>query len=291
MSASTGHGTLFLVATPIGNLGDMTERALGTLREVAHVAAEDTRRTRGLLSHFGIVGKELHTLDANATERAVARVVGLLKEGKDVAFVTDAGTPGVSDPGRALVLAAVAAGIVVTSLPGASAVTSAVALSGLVGGPFLFLGFLPRQGSGRKELLARIEHETLPVVLFEAPHRMQETLVDLSAHCPTREAVVCRELTKLHEEVLRGSLQELAQRPRDWLGEIVLVLGETAALPVPGSSDQDLRQRARALLDGGASVKAIANHLAEISERSRREVYALVLEVKGEAGTRDGDDE
>ena len=271
-----------MVATPIGNLGDMTERAVATLRRVSHVAAEDTRRTRGLLSHFGITGKELHTLDANASERAVARVVTLLKDGQDVAFATDAGTPGVSDPGRALVTAAVAAGVPITSLPGASAVTTAVALSGLVAGPFLFLGFLPRQGSGRKELLRRIEHETLPVVLFEAPHRMQETLIDLSAHCPERQAAVCRELTKLHEEVLRGRLQDLARDVREWLGEIVVVLGEAAALPVPGSSDDDLRQRARALVEGGASVKAIASHLSEISGRARREVYALVLEVKGD---------
>jgi 16S rRNA (cytidine1402-2'-O)-methyltransferase len=180
------------------------------------------------------------------------------------------------------VQAAVVAGVPITSLPGASAVTTAVALSGLVAGPFLFLGFLPRQGSGRKELLRRIEHETLPVVLFEAPHRMQETLVDLAAHCPARSAAVCRELTKLHEEVLRGSLEELAQHVREWLGEIVVVLGETPALPAPGSSDGELVQQARALLEGGATVKAIANHLAEMSGRSRREVYALVLETKGE---------
>jgi len=279
---STAPGTLYLVATPIGNLGDMTERAVATLRRVAHVAAEDTRRTRGLLSHFGISGKELHTLDANASERAVSRVVSLLKEGQDVAFATDAGTPGVSDPGRALVNAAVAAGVAITSLPGASAVTTAVALSGLVAGPFVFFGFLPRQGSGRKELLRRIQHETLPIVLFEAPHRMQETLVDLAGLCPTREAAGCRELTKLHEEVLRGSLERLAQTARDWLGEIVVVLGEAAPLPAPGSSDDELRQQARRLVEGGAGVKAVANHLSEVTGRSRREVYALVLEVKGD---------
>ena len=280
LPVSTAPGTLYLVATPIGNLADMTERALSTLRAVSQIAAEDTRRTRGLLSHFGVSGKELHTLDANASERAVARVVALLKDGHDVAFATDAGTPGVSDPGRALVNAAVAAGVPITSLPGASAVTTAVALSGLVAGPFVFLGFLPRQGSGRKELLRRIEHETLPVLLFEAPHRMQETLVDLAAHCPTRAAAVCRELTKMHEEVLRGDLQSLARATREWLGEIVLVLGEAAALPVPGSSDDELRARARGLVEGGASVRAVADHLSEISGRARREVYALVLEVK-----------
>jgi 16S rRNA (cytidine1402-2'-O)-methyltransferase len=278
-------GTLYLVATPIGNLGDITERAAHTLRRVQHVAAEDTRRTRGLLSHLGAAGKELHALDANASERAIARVVGLLKQGLDVAFVTDAGTPGVSDPGRALVSAAVAAGVPLTSLPGASALTTAVALSGLVGGPFVFLGFLPRQGSGRKELLERVARETLPVVLFEAPHRMQETLRDLAAADKARSVVVCRELTKLHEEVLRGSAQQLAETEREWLGELVIVLGEGEARPVKGSSDAELRERAEALLAGGASVRAIADHLAEISGRSRREVYGLVLAVKGESGT------
>lgn len=277
---STSPGTLYLVATPIGNLADMTERAVATLRGVSQIVAEDTRRSRGLLAHFGITGKELSALDANASQRAVARVVSILQEGHDVAFVTDAGTPGVSDPGRALVNAAVAAGVPITALPGASAVTTAVALSGLVAGPFLFLGFLPRQGSGRKELLLRIEHETWPVVLFEAPHRMQETLVDLAARCPEREATVCRELTKMHEEVLRGQLHTLAQGVRQWLGEIVIVLGQAPPRPVPGSSDADLRERARALVSSGASVRAVADHLAEISGRPRREVYALVLEVK-----------
>jgi 16S rRNA (cytidine1402-2'-O)-methyltransferase len=287
---STAPGTLYLVATPIGNLTDITARAVSTLREVTHIAAEDTRRSRGLLSHLGISGKELHTLDGNASERAIAKIVELLRAGHAVAFVTDAGTPGVSDPGRALVNAAVAAGVPITSLPGASAVTTAVALSGLVAGPFLFLGFLPRQGSGRKELLERVARETLPVVLFEAPHRMQETLVDLSAHGPEREAAVCRELTKMHEEVLRGNLRALAENVREWLGEIVIVLGETAALPVLGSSDDELRQRARGLVEGGAAVKAIANHLSEISGRSRRDVYALVLEVKAESGRSSDDD-
>jgi 16S rRNA (cytidine1402-2'-O)-methyltransferase len=274
-----------LVATPIGNLADMTERGVATLRRVSKIVAEDTRRSRALLAHFGITGKELSALDANASERAIARVVSILKEGRDVAFVTDAGTPGVSDPGRALVNAAVAAAVPITSLPGPSAVTTAVALSGLVAGPFLFLGFLPRQGSGRKEQLLRIEHETLPVVLFEAPHRMQESLVDLAARCPEREAAVCRELTKMHEEVLRGKLQTLAELERQWLGEIVIVLGETAPRPVPGSSDDDLRGRAHALVTGGASVRVVADHLAEISGRSRREVYALVLEAKAAAGS------
>jgi 16S rRNA (cytidine1402-2'-O)-methyltransferase len=273
-------GTLQLVATPIGNLADITERAVSVLRAVTHIAAEDTRHTRGLLAHLGITGKQLHALDANASPQAVERVVGLLREGRDVAYVTDAGTPGVSDPGRALVQAAQAARAPITALPGPSALTAAVALSGLVGGPFLFLGFLPRQGSARKELLGRIHHETLPVVLFEAPHRMQETLSDLAALDAGRQVAVCRELTKLHEEVLRGSLREVAETVREWLGEAVLVLGEAEPQPAPGSSDPELREQARALVASGASVRAVADHLAAISGRARREVYALVLEVK-----------
>ncbi|HKY40052.1 MAG TPA: 16S rRNA (cytidine(1402)-2'-O)-methyltransferase [Polyangiaceae bacterium] len=278
--SETNKGTLHLVATPIGNLADITERAVSVLRGVSHIAAEDTRRTRGLLAHLGITGKQLHALDANASPQAVERVVGLLREGQDVAYVTDAGTPGVSDPGRALVQAAQGAGTRITALPGPSALTAAVALSGLVGGPFVFLGFLPRQGSGRKALLSRIGQETLPVVLFEAPHRMQQSLVDLAALGPERQVVVCRELTKLHEEVIRGSLRELADRQREWLGEAVIVLGETAPQPALGSSDQELREQARMLVTSGASVRAVADHLAAISGRARREVYALVLEVK-----------
>jgi 16S rRNA (cytidine1402-2'-O)-methyltransferase len=273
-------GTLHLVATPIGNLADITERAVAVLRQVSHVVAEDTRHTRGLLSHLGITGKQLHALDANASERAIERVVGLLKAGEDVACVTDAGTPGVSDPGRALVQAADQAGARITALPGPSALTAAVALSGLVGGPFVFLGFLPAKGSGRKALIERVGRETLPVVLFEAPHRMQATLADLAEVCPARAAVVCRELTKLHEEVLRGRLGELAAAERAWLGEIVLVLGEGDERPPVGSSDAELRQRAATLLGGGASVRAIADHLSEISGRARREVYALVQALK-----------
>ncbi len=271
------------MATPIGNLGDITERAVKLLHQVKLIAAEDTRRTRGLLSHLGVTGKELQALDANASERAIARVVARLREGQDVAFVTDAGTPGVSDPGRALVNAALAAGVPVTTLPGPSALTAAVALSGLVAGPFVFFGFAPRQGSGRTEMLERVRRETLPVVLFEAPHRIAETLRDLAEGSPERAAAVCRELTKLHEEVLRGTLVELAATPREWLGEIVVVLAEAPATAAAGSSDDEIRQRSARLLAGGASVRAVADDLAESTGRSRREVYALVLEAKAAA--------
>ena len=217
MPASTAYGTLYLVATPIGNLGDMTERALTTLRNVSHIAAEDTRRTRGLLSHFGITGKELHTLDANASERAVGRVVTLLKEGQDVAFATDAGTPGVSDPGRALVQAAVAAGVPIYSLPGASAVTTPSRFG--LGGAFMFL-FLPRQAAAQ-ELLRRIDTRRF-VVLFEAPHRIKNAR-DFRP-LPEARCRRVRDLTKLPKRCA-GRLKP-AQKPARMLAKSWSCLGE-----------------------------------------------------------------
>jgi 16S rRNA (cytidine1402-2'-O)-methyltransferase len=286
--SSERAGTLYLVATPIGNLGDITRRAVQVLSQVRHVAAEDTRRTRGLLSHLAITGKELHTLDANASERALARVVELLAAGEDVALVTDAGTPGISDPGREIVRRALGIGAHVTATPGASALTTAVALSGLVSGGWLFLGFLPRQGGSRREALARIGSEPLPVVLFEAPHRLERTLSDLCELDPTREIAICRELTKLHEEVLHGSLADLAALEREWLGEIVLVLGAGKPQADAAESDAALAARARRLLAAGATARAVADELTESSQRSRREVYELVLKSKSELDQGEG---
>ncbi|MEO8875351.1 MAG: 16S rRNA (cytidine(1402)-2'-O)-methyltransferase, partial [Polyangiaceae bacterium] len=198
-------GQLFVVATPIGNLGDITQRALETLQAVEIIAAEDTRRTRGLLSHFAILGKTLVSLHAHSTENDVARVLENLIEGQDVALVTDAGTPIVSDPGSALVKAATAAGIRVIPIPGASAVLAALAASGLSENGFRFLGFLPRTGTARRDLIARAAETPEAVILFEAPSRVQDTLKDLAEIMPNRASCVARELTKIHEEFVRGS--------------------------------------------------------------------------------------
>jgi 16S rRNA (cytidine1402-2'-O)-methyltransferase len=193
--------------------------------------------------------------------------------------VTDAGMPSVSDPGSALLRSAIRRGIHVEIVPGPSAVTAAVALSGLVDASFWFVGFLPRRGRVRAELLARIETFPDPVVLFEAPTRIAATLSELGARAPERQAALCRELTKLHEEVVRGTLAELASTERSFRGEITLVLGHSsqpASVPTELDLDEEIARR----LEDGASAKEIATELAATTGLARREIYGRVLSVK-----------
>ncbi|MCA9592493.1 MAG: 16S rRNA (cytidine(1402)-2'-O)-methyltransferase [Myxococcales bacterium] len=270
--------TLFIVGTPIGNLSDVTLRAIETLKSVPRVYAEDTRRTRALLSHLGITKKTLVALDAHASTRAIEGALQLLLEGESAALVTDAGMPSVSDPGAALVREATARGIAVSVIPGPSAVTTAAALSGLVESSFWFVGFLPRRGGKRRELLERIAHCPDPVLLFEAPNRTAATLEDLAALCPERSAVVCRELTKLHEEARRGTVAELSKEPT-WRGEITLVLGVGGDAPVR-VSETDIDARIDELLTSGSSAKDAARELARETGLSRRELYERVVARK-----------
>ena len=275
-------GKLYIVATPIGNLDDLTRRAEICLRQVGRVYAEDTRRTRTLLAHLGAVGKPLDRLDAHAREGELARAVAKLLEGEDAALVTDAGTPGVSDPGAALVAAAVAQGITVVPLPGPSAVLAAIAASGFGGSAFRFFGFLPRAGQARAEALASLIAERDIAVVFEASNRLQETLGELAARRPERPAVVARELTKLHEEFVRGTLASLAADERLWRGEISLVLGPDAGAAVGDEPIDDAR--IDAWLDeavaSGMSAKTAADVVAARSGRPRREVYARAVARK-----------
>jgi 16S rRNA (cytidine1402-2'-O)-methyltransferase len=275
-------GTLYVVATPIGNLGDITLRAIETLRAVDRVIAEDTRRTRGLLSHFGIAGKPVDRLDANAEAHDVARAMTHLEAGESVALCTDAGTPIVSDPGTALVRAAVAAGATVVPIPGASAVLAAVALSGLVTGGFRFVGFLARSGPERREDITRIVETPESVVLFESPQRTADTLVELAQAMPDRDVVVARELTKLHEEAVRGTLAELAaQEKREWLGEVTIVLGPARARTGPGMSDEAIDARIDEELALGRRAKDVAEAIAIESGRPKREIYARIVARRG----------
>jgi 16S rRNA (cytidine1402-2'-O)-methyltransferase len=271
-------GALVLVGTPIGNLGDITLRAIETLKAADGVAAEDTRRTRALLSHLGIGKKPLVCLDANASARALSAVLDRVAAGETIAFVTDAGMPSISDPGSELVRAAVARSLCVTVVPGPSAVATAIALSGLVDAAYFFAGFLPRQGSKRTAAIDRIASAAEPVVIFEAPGRTPSTLADLAQRMPQRPAAVCRELTKLHEEALRGSLAELAAEGRELKGEVVIVLGAmevAVALPTDDQIDARIRQE----LGAGASARDVADRLMGWSGRPRREVYARVIAV------------
>jgi 16S rRNA (cytidine1402-2'-O)-methyltransferase len=273
--------SLYIVATPIGNLADLSQRAADTLREVSLVLAEDTRRTRGLLTHLDITGKDLSRLDAHASDEAIASVVSRLVAGESAALVTDAGVPGVSDPGSRLIRAAVASGIAVIPIPGPSAVTAAVSVSGLVEGPFLFLGFLPRQGKAREASLERVRRALEPVVLFESPERIEKTLGELAETLPERRAVVCREITKLHEETLRGTLAELAQK-QDWRGEITLVVDQASEseLEPAAPSEVELGQEIRERLAAGARTREIADELSARFRLPRREVYERVEALK-----------
>jgi 16S rRNA (cytidine1402-2'-O)-methyltransferase len=276
-------GTLFVVATPIGHLGDVTARAVETLRVCDRVLAEDTRRTRQLLSHLGIAGKPLERLDAHASEAEIARAVERLTRGESVALVTDAGTPGVSDPGERLVEAAVAAGVTVVPIPGPSAVLAALVGSGLAGeGRFRFVGFLPRDGTARRDAVALVCATPEPVVLFEAANRTQATLRDLADATPDRRACVARELTKVHEEYVRGTCAELARDAREWLGEIAVVLGAHDPEAREAAVDDDaLDARIDDALAKGEHARTIADKLAAWSGRPKRAVYERVVTRKG----------
>ena len=278
-------GKLYLVGTPIGNLGDITLRALETLKVTRHVAAEDTRRTRQLLTHFAILERTLHALDANASPRKVEELLTLLEGGEDLSLVTDAGMPSVSDPGTALVRGAHSRGITVCPIPGASAVTAAVGASGLVDASFIFLGFLPRHGRKRKDALARIEKSLDPVVIFESPQRIAATLRELAARIPERACTLCREITKLHEEIRPATLSELSLRESEWRGEITLVI----AAAEPGSDDPvdlaPLEALVTARLAEGATVKTLVAELGEETALSRRDLYSLVQRLRETQGS------
>lgn len=270
-------GTLWIVGTPIGNLEDLTPRAARALASCDAVLAEDTRRARQLLAHLGIEKKEVVRHDAHATDADHARAIERLLAGESLALVTDAGTPGVSDPGASLVARAAAAGIVVSPIPGASAVVAAIAASGFSTGSFRFVGFLPRDGAGRDEALSRVVTDPDLVVFFESPRRIAETLRELARLAPTREVVVTRELTKLHEELVRGTLADIAEAPREWLGEITVVLGPWDAPAEDSIDDATLDRWLGEQLDAGATVREAARVVAARSGRPKREVYARAV--------------
>lgn len=273
-------GVLYVVATPIGNLGDLTLRAIETLKTASRIAAEDTRRTKTLLSHLGIVGKPVDALHAHSGPRDIARMLEALENGESVALVTDAGTPIVSDPGDVLVQRALAAGIKVVPIPGPSAVLAALVASGLGGAGFRFLGFLPREGTARREAIGVACSTPETVVLFESPERTTATLKDLADATPDRPAAVCRELTKLHEEVVRGTIATLSEQ-ESWRGEVVLVLG-----PWEPSSreetidDASIDARIDQELAAGLHAKTTAEKIAAWSGRPKREIYERVIARK-----------
>jgi len=302
-------GTLYVVATPIGNLDDITLRAIKVLKEVDLVAAEDTRRTRALLSHFGISTPLVSYYDA-VESRRVQGLLRRLERGESIALVSDAGTPGLSDPGHRLIAGAARAGIPIVAIPGPSALTAALAVAALPQDRFVFEGFLPPRGSARRRRLEALAREERTIVLFEAPHRLARTLADLCDALGDRPAVVCRELTKRFEEVRRDTLgalraavgSELAAR-----GELTLVIeGRVAArsagpragndAPVAGASAPEAATGAgaadasaldaaiTAALDAigreGGSVRDAVDRVVAQRGGRRREIYRRALELR-----------
>jgi 16S rRNA (cytidine1402-2'-O)-methyltransferase len=281
-AAGPGSGRISVVATPIGNLGDLSPRAAEALREADVVACEDTRRTAVLLRHAGSSAPMLPAHEHNEAARA-ADLVRRARAGQRVALVSDAGMPGISDPGARVVRAAVEAGIEVTVLPGASAVDTALVASGLPLEPFVFVGFFPRRAADRRRLLDRLAPLEATVVGFESPRRVGSLLAELAERDPDRPVAVCRELTKLHEEVLRGSAAEVARAlPDPPRGEVTVVLGPAApSEPDPVALDRGLR----VLLDAGVSPALAAEAAAAFGAAPRNAAYRAALAAAGRAGS------
>jgi 16S rRNA (cytidine1402-2'-O)-methyltransferase len=274
-------GTLYVVATPLGNLGDLSARAAELLRTVPVVAAEDTRRTRGLLSHLG-ASPTLLSFHAHSGEHRLDSLLEILSSGRDVALVSDAGTPTVSDPGADLVAQARTAGIQVVPIPGPSAVMAALSASGLPADRHLFLGFLPRKGRERSRILSRAAAEEWSVVFFEAPMRLVALLEDLIGLAGAdRPAAVARELTKVYEEIRTGTLAELADyyRMAPPKGEVTLVLQGTGSPPAAPDRTEDAMEQATSLLAEGLTRREVARRLTESMGLPRNEAYKLVMEL------------
>jgi len=279
-------GRLVLVGTPIGNLGDLSPRAAAVLAGADVIACEDTRVTRKLLTHAGVGGKRLLSLHARNEAVMAARVVELAGAGATVALVSDAGLPGISDPGERVVRAAVDARVPVEVIPGPSAALAALVLSGLPAGRFCFEGFLPRKGRERAARLAAIASESRTVVLFESPHRVVATVDDLVAACGgERPVALVRELTKIHEEVWRGTLAEAGSRlagtsPR---GEHVLVVA--GAPPPAGASTEDVEAAMAERMDAGMDSRAAVAEVAAALGVPRRDAYAAAVRLRPQGAT------
>jgi 16S rRNA (cytidine1402-2'-O)-methyltransferase len=276
-------GRLIVVPTPIGNLGDITARALASLQEADVVYAEDTRRSRALLQHFGI-RKPLRSLFVGNEKEKSMLALGDLEVGRTVALVSDAGTPGVSDPGAFLIQAAIAGGVRVEVLPGPQAILPALLLSGLPPAPFTFVGFLPRAPQARRAALAELTRTPWTLVFYEAPHRLGRTLADMLDILGERPAAVVREISKLHEESRRGTLAELARwaQAEEVRGEVAVVVGGGAVLAVT-RPDLPLADFVARQLSLGETPAAIAR-AARDQGYPRREAYQEALRQVGKSG-------
>lgn len=271
-------GTLYVVATPIGNLEDVSLRALAVLRQVGLIAAEDTRRTRKLLNHYDIATPVTSYYEHNKLVK-LDYLIRTLAE-RDVALVSEAGMPGISDPGYELIRSAIAASINVVPIPGPSAVITALAVSGLPTDQFVFVGFLPRRRIARRSRLQSLATEARTIVAYEAPHRLTAALADVLETMGNRRICVARELTKIHEEILRGTVEDVLRHfaivpPK---GEITLVIAG-AREEVTVAPDESVRAELEAQLEAGASSREAVERVAELTGHPKKQVYRILLDL------------
>ena len=280
-NADRKPGILYVVATPIGNLQDITLRALEVLRGVDLVIAEDTRRTRKLLSHYEIHAP-LESYHGHSGPQKAQQILRTLQQGKSVALLSDSGTPAVSDPGAKLVALCQQDGIKVVPIPGPSAVTAAFSVAGVSSAGFIFAGYPPRQDAERCQFLRQISSYSQPVVFYESPHRIAATVQQLAQICPQRRVIVARELTKMYEELRWGRVEEIAGQfaEEEQQGEFTVVLAATTeAATEPTVDEHNLEQAAREMLAAGLSARDAARILELASGLSRNEAYDLVQKV------------
>lgn len=265
--------TLYVVATPIGNLSDLTTRATELLTTVPTVAAEDTRVTRKLLNHLGVAPRLESLHEHTSPERLDALVLKL--DAGDMALVTDAGTPGISDPGSALVSSAISAGHEVVPLPGPSAIVTALSITGWSFDRFLFLGFLPRKKNDRVNALSNASDEPGPVVIYESPHRIKPTLIDIAQIHPARQLVICRELTKLYEEIFRGTATEAIAHFVEPRGEFVIIIEGAGAAEPTDISDDEIISVLNNLKSDGLQGRTLVEKAVELTGLPKNRVYRL----------------
>jgi 16S rRNA (cytidine1402-2'-O)-methyltransferase len=275
-------GVLYIVATPIGNLEDVSLRALRILKEVDLIAAEDTRHTRILLNHYNI-RTPLTSCHEHNENAQVPKLIERLRSGENLALVSDAGTPAISDPGYRLVVEAIRAGIRVVPVPGPSAVASVLSASGLPTDRFVFEGFLPSKNRERGTRLQALREESRTLVFYEAPHRLKESLIEMRRILGDRQIVIAREVSKIHEEFLRGTIGALVSQlaEREVKGELTIVVqGASGDLPVP---EEELKAEIRRLVDAGVGVKQISELLGDRYQLAKRDVYQMAVKLRTSA--------
>jgi len=282
MSEEKKCGTLYIVATPIGNLADITLRALQILREVDLIAAEDTRKTRKLLSFYDI-HRPLISLYDQVEKQKSSIIISRLLSGQDVAYVSEAGTPGISDPGYLLINAAIRESIKVVPVPGPSAVIAALSASGLPMSSFVFIGFLSPQSTRRKKQLDSLRTDSRTVIFYESPQRVIESLSDMLNILGNRRTVFARELTKIHEQIIRGSLErildQLKSQDTDIKGEITIILEGAEIQPAVISDDDLIRRYSELRCDGKLSTKDIISLISQETGLARKRVYNLLSKL------------